>query len=62
MMFRERRNGPVYYTGKTGLRAALRFVSLPAHALSAASRYVMREIILTMETESGRMMTLKVGE
>ena len=62
MMSRERRNGAVYYTRKTGLRAAMRFVALSAHAVNAASRHVTREIILTMETESGKMMTLKVGE
>jgi len=62
MMFRERQHGLVYYTGKTGLRTALRFVALSARAVSAMSRYVTQEIFLTMQTESGKMMILKVGE
>ena len=62
MMSCEIRSGTVYYTRKTGLRTDLRFVALPAHAVHAASRHVTREIILTMQTESWKMMTLKVGE
>jgi len=56
------RRGPVYYTRKAVRRAGWRSVPRSARAVDAESRRMTREIILTMQTGSGKMVTLKVGE